>query len=302
MLSGRYVHLHEALGLGPMWLKRGAQPTAATVEVTAAAPVDDQQANRLPEDHATTPQPDATPANHPLVAVAAVSSDATEPTFPNVTTQAAPSTPFSVIRQGLQAKQSHDETLAAPNIEPPFTPLQTVQSLWSSRASVPEQIADCTACGLHQERRQALMSPPDAAKLMIISLNPALQDDDEGQLFAGRHGRLLLNMLAAIGLTRDDAHYSTWLRCAPRLHLQPSLAEQVACSAHLQAEIARQQPQALLLLGEKFADETQQWLLQQIAPDVAHFIVPHPAVLLQNPLRKARVWPVLQQLRTALQN
>ena len=24
MLSARYLHLHEALGLGPMWLKRGA--------------------------------------------------------------------------------------------------------------------------------------------------------------------------------------------------------------------------------------------------------------------------------------
>ena len=25
MLSSRYLHLHEALGLGPMWLQQGAQ-------------------------------------------------------------------------------------------------------------------------------------------------------------------------------------------------------------------------------------------------------------------------------------
>ena len=34
MLSSRYLHLHEALGLGPMWLKRGAK----TVPAALAAP------------------------------------------------------------------------------------------------------------------------------------------------------------------------------------------------------------------------------------------------------------------------
>ena len=34
MLSSRYLHLHEALGLGPMWLKRGAK----TVPAAFAAP------------------------------------------------------------------------------------------------------------------------------------------------------------------------------------------------------------------------------------------------------------------------
>ena len=32
MLSSRYLHLHEALDLGPMWLKRGAKLVAADAE------------------------------------------------------------------------------------------------------------------------------------------------------------------------------------------------------------------------------------------------------------------------------
>ena len=36
MLSSRYLHLHEALGLGPMWLKQGAKVLSAAP--AAAAP------------------------------------------------------------------------------------------------------------------------------------------------------------------------------------------------------------------------------------------------------------------------
>lgn len=38
MLSSRYLHLHEALGLGPMWLNRNAKIIYA-VPQAAAAPV-----------------------------------------------------------------------------------------------------------------------------------------------------------------------------------------------------------------------------------------------------------------------
>ncbi|MBR6026535.1 MAG: hypothetical protein IK065_02925 [Neisseriaceae bacterium] len=58
MLNSRYIHLHEALGLGPIWLKRGAffvkdepkqhtftpQPTVKpTVTVEAVKPANDKQ-------------------------------------------------------------------------------------------------------------------------------------------------------------------------------------------------------------------------------------------------------------------
>ncbi|MDO5686420.1 MAG: hypothetical protein Q4G42_03385 [Neisseria sp.] len=43
MLSSRYIHLHEALGLGPLWLKRGAQVQGAKARGTG------KPAPRLPE-------------------------------------------------------------------------------------------------------------------------------------------------------------------------------------------------------------------------------------------------------------
>lgn len=352
MLSSRYVHLHEALGLGAMWLKRGARVVDADALPEGAADADGQTALQVAavvapaiasaqtgsqrafnganglqvatvhsvaantpaaaadtsshqRDASGTPQsvPSTTLSNRPPEANAVAQNGdfqhkATPATSHQTTRQqrGTPS-PLQAIRQELQAKGQRAPSDAKQQAE---TPLAKAQMLWSSRPAVPEHVADCTACGLHQERRQVLMTPPDNAPVMVLSLNPALQDDDESTLFAGSHGRLLHNMLAAIGLRAEDVHCATWLRCTPRLNLKPTLEEQIACTAHLQAEIQRQQPQALLLLGERFADEEQQWLLQQAAPNLPHFIVPHPAVLLQNPLQKARAWPVLRALRQSL--
>lgn len=71
MLSSRYLHLHEALGLGPMWLNRGAKVLPAE---TAAAPAP-QAAPQTPPQTAAAPQPAArTPAaaTARLAAMAAV--------------------------------------------------------------------------------------------------------------------------------------------------------------------------------------------------------------------------------------
>lgn len=354
MLSSRYVHLHEALGLGAMWFKRGVRVVDAAALPESAADADGQTALQVAavaapatalvqtasqrafngEDGlqvatghsvaASTFAADADKPSHQIDAAADVvdesnaallanrppeaklvaqndtrQTSAVAPAAPHPSSRPPRGTPspLQAIRQELQVKGQRAPSDAKQQAE---TPLVKAQMLWSSRPAVPEQAADCTACGLHQERRQVLMMPSDSAPLMVLSLNPALQDDDESTLFAGSHGRLLHNMLAAIGLRAEDVHCATWLRCTPRLNLKPTLEEQIACTAHLQAEIQRQQPQALLLLGERFADEEQQWLLQQAAPNLPHFIVPHPAVLLQNPLQKARAWPVLRALRQSL--
>lgn len=75
MLSSRYLHLHEALGLGPMWLNRGAKvlPAAAqtaVVHATQTAPAAPPQTAAQPatRSHAT--------AVARLAAMAAVNSAA----------------------------------------------------------------------------------------------------------------------------------------------------------------------------------------------------------------------------------
>ncbi|WP_414436903.1 uracil-DNA glycosylase family protein [Eikenella corrodens] len=138
------------------------------------------------------------------------------------------------------------------------------------------------------------------ARLMVISLNPAPSDDETGQLISGQHGRLLDNMLAAIGLAPEQVFRTAWLRCTPRVAIKTTPEEQVRCAAFIRQEFAWVQPQAVLLLGNSFYDPARRWLLEQLIGHTPAFTVPHPAILLRQPELKAQAWHSLKQLKAAL--
>lgn len=320
MLSSRYPRLHEALGLGPMWLKRSARIAENTRP----------ESQRLPENRQSEPRP----SGH----------NALQPTPPHsAATQARlPENEQSELRQneagGLQQHQNHTlapnqpaartmpplqghraNVLAAATSQPlqptpaqtdnESDPLAAVQRLWAALppatfANIEElqrQAAACAACSLHSQRKQALSGyGAMPTRLMVISLNPAPSDDETGQLISGQHGRLLDNMLAAIGLVPEQVFRTAWLRCTPRIALKTTPEEQVRCAAFIRQEFAWVQPQAVLLLGNSFYDPARRWLLEQLIGRTPAFTVPHPAILLRQPELKAQAWHSLKQLKAAL--
>lgn len=318
MLSSRYLHLHQALGLGPMWLKRGASVRpAGTAAPTAAAPVavkNPPAATAIPpaalSPAGTAPAASAHTAPPPVTAPDTLLPPQQRPVTQPVPTDTTPRRRASPQGAALlnDLDQRTDGHAAVPD-QPAETALQTARRLWAARIPAAfsdpqhlhQQAAACTACKLHGERKQALAGNGALpAQVLVLSLNPSLHDDDTRQLFSGSHGRLLDNMLAAIGLDAASVFRTAWLRCTPRISLKPSPAEQVACAAFLEQEWAWAQPKAVLLLGDGFRDEVQQWLVKQIIGPTPCFILPHPAVLLRQPLLKAQAWPVLQALRSTL--
>ena len=339
MLSSRYPRLHEALGLGPMWLKRSARlaenarpesqrlPENGQTELRTA-PAAEQ---RLPENRQSEPRPSGHNALQPI------------PPHSAAAQTGLPENEQSGLRQneagGLQQHpnrtlapsqaaahpapppQGHRaDVLAAIAAPPPFQPapasadnesdpLAAVQRLWAalphtafaSPEELQRQAATCAACSLHSQRKQALSGyGAMPARLMVISLNPAPSDDEAGQLISGRHGRLLDNMLAAIGLPPEQVFRTAWLRCTPRAALKTTPEEQVRCAAFIRQEFAWAQPQAVLLLGNSFYDPARRWLLEQLIGHTPAFTVPHPAILLRQPELKAQAWHILKQLKAAL--
>ena len=172
---------------------------------------------------------------------------------------------------------------------------------FASPEELQRQAAACAACSLHSQRKQALSGyGAMPACLMVISLNPAPSDDEAGRLISSRHGRLLDNMLAAIGLSPEQVFRTAWLRCTPRIALKTTPEEQVRCAAFIRQEFAWVQPQAVLLLGNSFYDPARRWLLEQLIGHTPAFTVPHPAILLRQPELKAQAWHTLKQLKSAL--
>lgn len=238
MLNSRYLYLHEALDLGPMWLKQGAH---------------------------LTDRPSETPAL-PAADRAAAPPDAPRP--------AADSQARAALLAALHHRQPDKPAI-------PDTPKTTAGTSFQTASS--PSFAD---------------TPIQAADLMIISLCPSLEDSVAGQLFSGTPGQLLDNMLAAIGLTRQQTHTTSWL--AAPVFTPPTPEIMAAEHARLADAARRSQARAVLFLGESFTQPEQQADIQVVCAKLPLFHIPHPAQLLRRPQLKAQAWQELKKLRRLL--
>ncbi|MBT8079912.1 MAG: uracil-DNA glycosylase [Gammaproteobacteria bacterium] len=173
-------------------------------------------------------------------------------------------------------------------------PLQDWQSL---RAAV----AGCTRCELHKSRTQTVFGVGnEAADWMIIGEAPGMEEDRRGEPFVGRAGKLLDQMLRAVGLDRSKVFIANVLKCRPPNNRDPSAGEAAACRPYLDRQIELVQPRLILAVGRIAA----QRLLETDAPvgrmrGQAHYygerriplvVTYHPAYLLRSPLQKRKSW------------
>ena len=64
-----------------------------------------------------------------------------------------------------------------------------------------QKVAACTLCALHKSRTQTVFGVgSETARCMIIGEAPGAEEDRQGEPFVGRAGKLLDEMLRAIGL------------------------------------------------------------------------------------------------------
>ena len=64
-------------------------------------------------------------------------------------------------------------------------------------------VADCRACGLCKQRKQAVFGVgAQAGPWLFVGEGPGADEDEQGEPFVGQAGRLLDSMLAAIGCRR----------------------------------------------------------------------------------------------------
>lgn len=166
-------------------------------------------------------------------------------------------------------------------------------------------VAGCRACGLCESRKQTVFGVgSEQARLMIIGEAPGEQEDLQGEPFVGQAGKLLDNMLRAIGLTRGDGppgrqvFIANTLKCRPPRNRNPEPAETARCAPFLSRQIELVQPKLLLAMG-RFAAQS---LLATDEPigrlrgrvhrwrDTPVVVTYHPAYLLRTLADKARAW------------
>ncbi len=185
-------------------------------------------------------------------------------------------------------------------------------------------VAACRACGLCEGRTQTVFGVgAQRADWMVVGEAPGETEDRQGEPFVGQAGKLLDNMLVAIGLSRQapvapdsgasgedpqgrsarneaqqGVYIANVLKCRPPGNRNPQPDEVAQCEPYLRRQVALVQPKIILAMG-RFAVQS---LLQTSEPigrlrgqvhqyqGVPVVVTYHPAYLLRALPDKAKAW------------
>jgi DNA polymerase len=171
-------------------------------------------------------------------------------------------------------------------------------------------IAQCRACPLGASRTCAVPGVGAlGATWMFVGEAPGAEEDAKGEPFVGAAGKLLDNMLAALGLSRENGVFiANVLKCRPPGNRAPVPAEVDACRPYLDRQIELVSPSLIVALGKSAA-----CTLLDIDAPVASLrrrvhryrgrplvVTYHPAYLLRTPADKAKAWEDLLFARRTL--
>jgi DNA polymerase len=166
-----------------------------------------------------------------------------------------------------------------------------------------EEIGECTRCPLHAGRHQLVFGDGSPnARLMFVGEGPGADEDAQGLPFVGKAGQLLNNMIAAMGLKREEVYIANVVKCRPPGNRAPEQEEGATCSPFLFRQIDVVRPEVLVALGATAAT----WLLGRRQPlaglrgrvhslrGTKLIVTYHPAYLLRDPRQKKEAWADLQ--------
>ncbi len=88
----------------------------------------------------------------------------------------------------------------------------------------------CTACALSHTRTQVVVGSGSLeARVALVGEAPGRSEDEGGEPFIGRSGRLLFDLLAEIDIARDDCFVTNVVKCRPPKNRPPTRGEIGAC-------------------------------------------------------------------------
>lgn len=112
------------------------------------------------------------------------------------------------------------------------------------------EVRGCQRCRLGGTRKRAVPGEgPRRAAILFVGEAPGFWENEEGRPFVGQAGRLLEELLAGIGLQRDQVYITNVLKCRPPNNRDPLPDELTACNDYLDRQIVLIQPKLIVTLG-----------------------------------------------------
>jgi len=229
-MSGRDALFLTEMGIGPLWQLRAAVSPGTDAAGDDAVDVAVDTAPPEVPVSAPVPVPDPAPLARGMTPLSA-------PPYrnpPPVATDAA-------------WDDGSDAAPAAPDVS-------TLD--W---AGLRQAIAGCKDCACGEGRKPVYGSGPRQARWLIAAGTPSALDEQAGQPLTGDPGKLLDNMLHAVGLSRErDAYVTPLVKCRP-LNARggeraPTPDEITACRPFLERELALTGATTVLTVGQVAAN------------------------------------------------
>jgi len=108
----------------------------------------------------------------------------------------------------------------------------------------------CEKCLLAETRTRVVFGEGDPhADLMFVGEAPGYHEDQQGRPFVGQAGKLLEQLLATIGLSREQVYIANVLKSRPPNNRDPKPEEIEACQPYLLRQIGLIAPRVVCTLG-----------------------------------------------------
>jgi len=112
------------------------------------------------------------------------------------------------------------------------------------------EIGRCEKCPLHGGRTRAVPGEgAEDASIMFIGEAPGFHEDQQGRPFVGPAGTFLNDLLASVGLKREDVYIANVIKCRPPSNRDPLPEEIEACKGYLDRQIGIIHPKIIVTLG-----------------------------------------------------
>ena len=167
----------------------------------------------------------------------------------------------------------------------------------------------CRECSLWETRKNVVFGTGSRdAEVLFIGEGPGANEDEQGLPFVGKAGQLLDDMLAIIGVPRDEVYIANIVKCRPPHNRDPLGVEQDACIGWLRRQTALLRPKIIVCLGRvaamrliredfKITREHGQWFERA---GVQMTAVYHPAALLRDPRRRPEAFDDFKALQAKI--
>ncbi|AJG19830.1 uracil-DNA glycosylase [Cupriavidus basilensis] len=298
----RRARFLEVLGIADEWVLRRAPALPEAVEPSAIAALADPSA----EDPAVNDDAASREAAQAAVTLAAVADAGADEAQPEAQAEAVPRAWSAQADMEAGVPAMAEAAVARMPLEPAVavavadTGTREAVIARLDWAALAQRVSGCTDCQLCDGRTQTVFGVGDRqAEWMLVGEAPGENEDLQGEPFVGQAGKLLDNMLAAVGLARGrNVFIANVLKCRPPGNRNPEPEEVAQCEPYLRRQIALIQPKLIVVLG-RFAAQS---LLRTTTPigklrgtvhsyeGIPVVVTYHPAYLLRTLSDKARAW------------